>query len=54
LSRDLVVYESVKELFFMNGLTVFCQVLFMLWVDFWPKFACAIETIGWKTERWHL
>jgi len=37
----------------MIGLISFCQVLFMLLVEFWPKFAGTIETIGCKTERWH-
>jgi len=38
----------------MIDLISFCQVIIMLWVDFWPKFACTLETIDWKTERWHL
>jgi len=38
----------------MIGLILFYQVIIMLWVDFWPKFACTPETIKWKTERWHL
>jgi len=38
----------------MIALISFYQVLFRLWEDFWPKFACTIETIGWKTKRWHL
>jgi len=38
----------------MIGLISFFQVLFMLLVDFWPKFSYTIETIRWKTKRWHL
>jgi len=36
-------------LIFVIQLILFYQVLFMLLVDFLPKFACTIETIGWKT-----
>jgi len=38
----------------MIGLISFYQVLFMLWVDLWPKFTCTLETIQWTFERRHL
>jgi len=38
----------------MIGSISFYQVFRLLWVDFWPKFACTLETYEWKTERWHL
>jgi len=34
-------------LIFMIGLISFYQVFDMLWVDFWPKFSCTLETIKW-------
>jgi len=37
----------------MIGLISFYQVIFMLCVDFWPKFTCTRETIKWKIESWH-
>jgi len=52
LLDHVLIYTIV--LIFMIGLTSFCQVLGLLWVDFWPKFACTLETIEWKTERWYL
>jgi len=62
LSWDLVVYESVVGscfnlyncAIFMIDLISLCQVLFMLLVDFWPKFTCSLEAIDWKIEKWHL
>jgi len=29
----------------MISLISFYQVIIMLWVDFWPKFACILQTI---------
>jgi len=41
-------------LIFMIGLISFYQVIVILWVDSWPKFACLLDSIEWKTEKWHL
>jgi len=35
----------------MIGLISFFQVLFILLVDFWLKFACSLKTNEWKIER---
>jgi len=36
-------------LIFMIGLISFYQGIIMLWVYFWQKFACILETIKWQT-----
>jgi len=62
LSKGLVVYGSAVGscfniqncAYFMIGLILFYQVIVMLRMDFWPKFACKLETSEWKTKRWHL
>jgi len=48
----VLVYSIV--LMFMIGLTSFDQMFDMLWVNFWPKFTYAFETIEWTFEIWHL
>jgi len=40
---DILIYRIV--VIFMIGLISFYLVLFILLVDFWPKFACLLETI---------
>jgi len=52
LSDHVLIYTIVH--IFMIELILFCQVFGLLWVDVWPKFACTLKTIEWKTERWHL
>jgi len=53
LLLDHVLIHTIL-LIFMISLISFYQVLFMSWVDFWPKFACVLKTNEWKAERWHL
>jgi len=48
----VLVYLIV--LIFVIGLISFYKVFDMLWVDFWPKFTCTLETIEWTFERRHL
>jgi len=52
LLDHILIYIVV--LIFMIGVISFCQVLGLLLVEFWMKFACTHETIEWKTERWYL
>jgi len=52
LLDHILIYTIV--LIFMIGLISFYQVFGLLWVDFWSKFTCTLETNEWKTERWHL
>jgi len=62
LSRNLVVHESVvgscfnlkNYAYFHDWFDFVYQVIVLLWVDCWPKFACLLETNEWKIKRWHL
>jgi len=49
LLDPVLIYTIV--LIFTIGLISFYQVLRLLWVYCWPKFACTLETIKWKTKR---